>query len=196
MSRFTKQALVDSFLRIAARKPVEKITVRDIVDDCGLNRNTFYYYFSDIYALIAELLSSETERAIGRSREEGTLAGGCIAIVEWIERNRDAFRNIYNAMGRDSVEYAISKELDGAIEGYVLRRAKEQGRELSEADLKLISSVCHNVFFGLLSEWMKRNMRNDPRESLHRIELLYGDSISEAIRIAAEHPAPKNENLI
>ena len=55
MPSFTKEAILKAFLHIAAKKPIEKITVRDIVDECGVNRNTFYYYFQDIYAVLEEL---------------------------------------------------------------------------------------------------------------------------------------------
>ena len=119
MSKLTKQALIASFLRLAAEKPIEKITVRDIVDGCGLNRNTFYYYFSDIYALLGEVLAEATSRAIARCRETGDIADGCSAIIDWIEDHRDAFRNLYATIGRESVEYAISRVLDGAIADYV-----------------------------------------------------------------------------
>ena len=51
---FTKKAIMDSFLHLLEKKPLDKITVRDIVDDCGINRNTFYYYFQDIYAVLEE----------------------------------------------------------------------------------------------------------------------------------------------
>ena len=54
MPSFTKKAIMDSFLHLLEKKSLEKITVRDIVDDCGINRNTFYYYFQDIYAVLEE----------------------------------------------------------------------------------------------------------------------------------------------
>ena len=54
MPSFTKKAIMESFVRLAGKKPLDKITVRDIVDDCGINRNTFYYYFQDIYAVLEE----------------------------------------------------------------------------------------------------------------------------------------------
>ena len=124
MSRFTKQAIMDSFLKIAAKKPISKITVRDVVEDCQVNRNTFYYYFSDIYALLEELLVSETERAIRKSQETATLAEGFAMLFGWIESNYEAFRNIYAEIGRDSVEYAISKVFDREILAYVRKRAE------------------------------------------------------------------------
>ena len=62
MPSFTKKAIIESFLRIAAKKPLDKITVRDIVDDCGVNRNTFYYYFQDIYAVLEEICRNGVEK--------------------------------------------------------------------------------------------------------------------------------------
>ena len=41
MASVTKQAIVASFMKICTKKSLDKITVRDIVDDCEINRNTF-----------------------------------------------------------------------------------------------------------------------------------------------------------
>lgn len=43
MAQFTKQAIINSFLKLLEETPLDKITVKDIVEDCGINRNTFYY---------------------------------------------------------------------------------------------------------------------------------------------------------
>ena len=51
MAQFTKTAIIESFLRLLETRSIEKITVKDIVEDCGVNRKTFYYYFKDIYDL-------------------------------------------------------------------------------------------------------------------------------------------------
>ena len=183
MSRDTKQLLTDTFLRLAEEKPIEKITIREIVSECGLNRNTFYYYFSDIFHLIESILSAEAERVVKRAREEDSIAEGCIAFVEWIEVHRTAFRNIYNAIGRESVEYAMLRVLNEAMRGYVQRKAG--GKHIPDEDVSLISAVCCNVFFGALAHWVKHNMRTEPREYLYRLEALYGFGMDEAIRHAA-----------
>ena len=51
MAGFAKKAIRDSFIKLLNERPLSQITVRDIVDDCGVNRNTFYYYFQDISQL-------------------------------------------------------------------------------------------------------------------------------------------------
>ena len=55
MPSFTKQAIIHSFLKLLKEKPLEKITIKYIVEDCGINRNTFYYYFSDIASYLSSL---------------------------------------------------------------------------------------------------------------------------------------------
>ena len=48
MSQFTKKAIVETFLELLKEHSLDKITVKDIVEKCGINRNTFYYYYQDI----------------------------------------------------------------------------------------------------------------------------------------------------
>ena len=43
MASFTKDAIKESLLQLLEEKPYSKITVKDIVDRCGINRNSFYY---------------------------------------------------------------------------------------------------------------------------------------------------------
>ncbi len=45
MANFTKQAIETAFLQLLNEKPLNKISVRDIVEKCGINRNSFYYHF-------------------------------------------------------------------------------------------------------------------------------------------------------
>ena len=60
MSQTTKRALAQSLKRLMARKPLSKITISDITEDCGISRMTFYYHFQDIYDLIALRVITQT----------------------------------------------------------------------------------------------------------------------------------------
>lgn len=64
MSLTTKRALAESLKKLLSKKNLDKITVKDIITDCGVNRQTFYYHFHDIYAL--------TEWALRRASLEKT----------------------------------------------------------------------------------------------------------------------------
>lgn len=46
MSGFTKDIIARTLIELLDEKPMSKVTVKDIVERCGVNRNTFYYSFS------------------------------------------------------------------------------------------------------------------------------------------------------
>ena len=64
MSQFTKKAIVETFLELLKEHSLDKITVKDIVEKCGINRNTFYYYYQDIYDLIDDVFDIETKKVL------------------------------------------------------------------------------------------------------------------------------------
>ena len=68
MSDSTKYALARSLKKVLEKKSLDKITITDITDDCGVNRQTFYYHFHDIYELIEWMYITVANRAIGDNR--------------------------------------------------------------------------------------------------------------------------------
>ena len=54
MPNFTKKAIKETFIELLDERPLNKITVKDIVEACGINRNSFYYHFEDLPALVEE----------------------------------------------------------------------------------------------------------------------------------------------
>ena len=57
MQNATKYALEASLKKFLLKKPVDKITISDLTNDCGISRMTFYYHFKDIYDLVEWSLS-------------------------------------------------------------------------------------------------------------------------------------------
>lgn len=65
-----KNMITDTYLQLLERRNIDKITVKDLVDACGISRQTFYYQFRDIYEVIDWSIerkmacSPETQRQI------------------------------------------------------------------------------------------------------------------------------------
>lgn len=49
----TRQAFLEAFCILCNKKPVGKITIKEITAKAGYNRCTFYQYFHDVYDLLA-----------------------------------------------------------------------------------------------------------------------------------------------
>ena len=56
MPPFAKREIKNSFIKLLTERPISQITVKDIVEDCGVNRNSFYYHFQDIPSLLEEII--------------------------------------------------------------------------------------------------------------------------------------------
>ena len=61
MANFTRKAIKETFLKLLNQRPLNQITVKDIVEDCGINRNSFYYHFEDLPALVEEIVEEQVQ---------------------------------------------------------------------------------------------------------------------------------------
>ena len=59
MKNITKNALADSFKKIASSKKISDISISEITENCGLKRQTFYNYFKDKYDIIKWIYKNE-----------------------------------------------------------------------------------------------------------------------------------------
>ena len=88
MANFTQKAIKETFLTLLDEKPLSQISVKMLVEACGINRNTFYYHYADIPALIEEIVTGEAERIIAQYPTIDTLRDGLSAVLEFASANR------------------------------------------------------------------------------------------------------------
>ena len=88
MSQFTKKAIVDSFLKLLNEKSFDKITVKNIVEECGVNRKTFYYYFEDIYDLAEQIFEEEVKKMSQFMNADTNVGDAVDLLCKTVEDNR------------------------------------------------------------------------------------------------------------
>ena len=69
MATFTKQAIKSTFLKLLREKPLNQISVKTIVENCGINRKSFYYYYQDLPDLIDEIVSEQVDLLVTNGRK-------------------------------------------------------------------------------------------------------------------------------
>ena len=115
MSSFTKKAILESFLRLAEKKTIDKITVRDIVDDCGVNRNTFYYHFQDIYAVLETLCQHAVKRLPVQAPLAETLAAFLDTVTAFAIKFPHATKSLSLSLGFEGLVRYFGADLDAVI---------------------------------------------------------------------------------
>ena len=100
MSQITKRALVQSLKNLLLEKPLSKITVTDITEDCGISRMAFYYHFKDIYDLVEWVCVEDGTKALqGKKTYENWQEGFC-QIFEAVLENKPFIMNVYRCVDR------------------------------------------------------------------------------------------------
>ncbi len=154
----TKTALRDALNELLAKKPLNKITIREITDLCGVNRMTFYYHFRDIYDLVEWSVTEEARPALEESKSDWQ--SGLRHIMESLREYRLMITNVYRCLGRERVENFLLPLLRPVLAEAVER---EPGAELlSEDDQFFISSFYTHAFAGILLDWAEENMVETP----------------------------------
>ena len=88
MSQITKRALEQSLKNLLLKKPLTKITINDIAEDCGINRMTFYYHFKDIYDLVEWSCMEDARKALEEKKTYDTWQQGLLQIFDAVRQNK------------------------------------------------------------------------------------------------------------
>lgn len=167
MSQFTKNAIITSFYKLLEQKTFEKITVKDIVEDCGINRKTFYYYFADIYDLTEQILRLEITRFLDSLSEDTSLEERILALFELIEKNKKAIRHIHNSSNKDEFEKYLFKVLYDVLISRIKKICFDQNIKLDDA--LLMCDFYFEAFSGYILKWIGEGMKPDYSDTVKRV---------------------------
>ena len=179
MSQITKRALEASLKKLLLQKPLDKITIRDITDDCGINRMTFYYHFKDIYDLIEWSLIEDADRVIAGNRTLATWQQGLLRIFEAVRDNRALILNIYRSVSHEQVELYLYRLTYDLMLGVVEEQAA--GMSVRPEDKRFIADFYKYALVGLVLDWVRQGMREDPQQLVDRLSQLVSGNIAAAL---------------
>lgn len=157
MAQFTKKAIIDSFVKLLFVKPFDKITVKDIVEDCGVNRNTFYYYYRDTFDMLNDVVITYSDAMISNCETFTSLEQGLVQLVRLAANNKKAFYNVYHYLDRKQIEKHLSDVIVHLVQGFV--RVKSEGLDVPERDRKLTTDFFRHAILGFVIEWIDGGMK-------------------------------------
>ena len=179
MSQVTKRALEQSLKNLLLKKPLTKITVGDITEDCGINRMTFYYHFKDIYDLVEWSCLEDAKRALEEKKTYDTWQQGFLQIFKAVQENKPFILNVYRCVHREQVEKYLQPLVDQLLLNVINEEAA--GITVRDEDKQFIAQVYSYMFIGLMLDWIKDDMREDPQQIVEKLSKLIKGSVSMAL---------------
>ena len=173
----TKEILAESFREIAEKKPVDKITVSDIAENCGYSTATFYRHFKDKYDLIAWDYSKGITIMMDQVGKNGytwrqTLLDGLMQY----QKEKEYLSNLrVHTGGHDSFIRYMSETHCNALTSYV---KKMTGAAVLDKQTQLLIRMYCLGTASLNSEWILGKMDATPTE----LADIYERSLPESLR--------------
>ncbi len=189
MSQLTQKTIVEATMRLVEQKTVKKITVRDIVEACGITRNTFYYHFHDIYEVLEHALAAGFER-IGAEAEsfEDFLGSAFAFCVEY----QKVLYNLYHSVGYESLADYLKKQ----VRPHLIHHLQGIRGDADGKDAQLVRVLCEEALVGTLMRWVC-----DPRRTTNPADIQYASEsiqtyFGRAIRkLVTNHQEQEREDI-
>ena len=146
-------------MALAKEKPVDKITVKEIVDRCQINRNSFYYHFQDLPDLIESIFEDQLNEEVSHHANEGVTAV-LLGAIEILEGEHDICRNIYYSKNRDILFMRISRRVTRIVEDG-LKKTYMPRYVISDEDFAIIVQLYRMEVAGFILDWLNAGMNYD-----------------------------------
>ncbi len=165
MTNLTKNAIKKSLLELLNERPINKISVKDIVERCQINRNSFYYHYQDIPAVIEEIVKEEADNIVSKCHTINSLSMAIDIAFSFAKENKKAVYHLYNSANRD-IFIRFTMELSEYVVKIYLTNTF--GEEKSK-DRDVFLNILKASLFGCVIDWIISGMDDNAINDIHRL---------------------------
>ncbi|MBN7773224.1 TetR/AcrR family transcriptional regulator C-terminal domain-containing protein [Clostridium aminobutyricum] len=187
-TEITKQLMADSLKKLMLEKPLNKISIREIVEDCGVNRQTFYYHFPDIYGLLEWILEKEILSILEDNDNFLTWQEAGVYLLRYMEKNSTILLCALNSLGRNAIKRFLHFDVKNVATRYITQVASDI--DVSEEDFDHVVHYFTICFASLLEDWLSSGSDRSPEEVIDILDTI----VSGTARAALERFAEKRKS--
>lgn len=177
----TKKAIAYSFKELLNKKPVNKITINDIANNCNINRQTFYYHFTDIVDLVEWIWTEKVDKAIDNKKEYKRWEDKFLAIFNFMLEEKVLIINIYNSVSVEMLRKSLYKLVYPIIYEEISNQSKD--KKIKEDGKKFITNFYMYAFVAIVLDWVDKDMQEDPNKIVKEVSNLVTGTINHACSV-------------
>ncbi|MBE5762271.1 MAG: TetR family transcriptional regulator [Clostridiales bacterium] len=157
----TKRMLADSLKKAMKEKSFSKITVSEIIQDCGVNRKTFYYHFEDIYALLKWMFDEEAIEVVMHFDLLVDYEEAIHFIMNYVDENEYIISCAYNSIGREEMKRFFCADFLGIITTVIDSAEIRIGKRFDPDFKEYVAKFYTEALAGMLIDWIQQKDKHD-----------------------------------
>ena len=185
-SETTCQAISGALKQLMTQKPLERITVAEIMDTCGMRRQHFYYYFTDIYDLLRWTFDKEALELLQQQQGVSPWQNGFLHLFQYINQNRAVCLCALDSLGKESLKRLLEADVSSIVDRAVRQAAVENGLSAYSPEVEVVICLVTIMMAGAVESWLRGELTQTPEELTRRIDMMFQDYIrGVALRLKA-----------
>lgn len=176
-SAATRRDISEALKALMLQKPLDKITIGEIMDACGMRRQHFYYYFTDIYDLLRWTFEEEALQL--RREQSGDLPWqeGLLQLFHYIADHRAICLCALDSLGREYLKQLFETDISGIVRRTVDRLARENGFPENAAMEDTAVRFLTLALAGVMESWLRGELTQTPEELIGIFSTIFQDYI-------------------
>ena len=154
----TKLLMAEALKRLIKDRSFSKITVQDIVAECNINRNTFYYHFENNYDLLSFTYEQEVQNIVDSfHKANASLPQVMDFVLDYIDKNIPLCQCAYESLGEQQLKIIFEKDLRVFIRALIDFYAQESSTKFSEDFKTFVGFSYTNLLSAQIIWYIKHN---------------------------------------
>jgi probable dihydroxyacetone kinase regulator len=182
----TKKTLAASLKKLMMEKPLSKITISEIIKDCGMNRKTFYYHFEDIYSLLQWMLEQEAVEVVRQFDLLVDYEDAILFVLDYVDSNKHILNCAFDSTGREKLKRFLYADFVGIMRMVIDGTEKELGLRVSEDFKMFLCNFATEALAGMLIGWIRDRTVRDREKTIHYISLILSSSLPQVLLAAQQ----------
>lgn len=174
-TRMTKKALAASLKKLMEDSALDKISIREITEDCGVNRKTFYYHFDNIYDLVGWMFEEEAIESVKKYNFVTDYEDVVRFSMNYIEENEHVINSALDVLGRDELKKFFYNNFVGNMRSVVDELS--EGMTIPQDYIDFLINFYAESFASLLIDWVRNRSERDKEKYIKYISLALFESI-------------------
>ena len=181
----TKMAIAYALKELVEEKSLNKITIQDIAEKCGINRQTFYYHFPNIIDLVEWILYTDAERLMQGNKTYDTWQKGYLSVFKTIEKDKSFILNVYHHAPREYITSFLYTVTQRLLLDVVKEKAKELRLKVKDEDILFVADFFKYSLVGIVLDWIDKDMQMDATDVVKKLDSIIHGTMEQALRNAA-----------
>ncbi len=179
----TKYALAAALKKLMAQKPIDKISIHDLTESCGIRRQTFYYHFEDVYDLLRWMFQEEAVALL--KQHEGTLLWqeGLLQLFHYIKDNHAVCLCALKSVGREHLKRFFQADIYAVIHSAVEQIGTDVGATqvgVTSDEIALMTHIYVVAVAGVIESWLLGEIDRTPEQMVAFADQVFQDHIRGA----------------